>query len=235
MAEQLAVVPVQAQPITLFGTTDPRLVVAEATARATVLAQVIRSRGLAVKIGAAEHVRVEGWTLLGTMLGVFPVVTWTHPLEDGYEARAEARTIGGDLVGAAEAECRRSEGKPWDSRSSHALRSMAQTRAVSKCLRIPLGFVMALAGYDPTPAEEMGEMRPAQAPRPAPRKDAPATSNDLAAYGRGLDRAAQLGIDCAPWDVQPPIGQAELVAKAQALAVAIEQAEAEADQGEIDS
>jgi hypothetical protein len=32
---------------------------------------------------------------------------------------------------------------------------MAQTRATSKALRQPLGFVMTLAGYAATPAEEM--------------------------------------------------------------------------------
>jgi hypothetical protein len=32
---------------------------------------------------------------------------------------------------------------------------MAQTRAVSKALRLPLGFVMQLAGFNPTPADEM--------------------------------------------------------------------------------
>ena len=32
---------------------------------------------------------------------------------------------------------------------------MAQTRATSKALRQPLGFVITLAGFDPTPAEEM--------------------------------------------------------------------------------
>ena len=32
---------------------------------------------------------------------------------------------------------------------------MAQTRATSKALRQPLGFIVQLAGFDPTPAEEM--------------------------------------------------------------------------------
>jgi hypothetical protein len=32
---------------------------------------------------------------------------------------------------------------------------MSQTRATSKVLRQPLGFVMHLAGFDATPAEEM--------------------------------------------------------------------------------
>ncbi len=34
---------------------------------------------------------------------------------------------------------------------------MAQTRATSKAMRIPLSWVMVLAGYSPTPAEEMTE------------------------------------------------------------------------------
>ena len=33
--------------------------------------------------------------------------------------------------------------------------SMAQTRAVSKAFRLALSWVMTLAGYEPTPAEEM--------------------------------------------------------------------------------
>lgn len=92
--------------------------------------------------------------MLGTMLGVFPVVEWTRPVQDGWEARVEARTLAGQVVGAAEAECLRSE-KQWKSRDDYALRSMAQTRAVSKALRGPLGFVVTLAGFEATPAEEM--------------------------------------------------------------------------------
>lgn len=33
---------------------------------------------------------------------------------------------------------------------------MAQTRAVSKVCRIALSWIMTLAGYEPTPAEEIG-------------------------------------------------------------------------------
>ena len=43
----------------------------------------------------------------------------------------------------------------WSGRDDYALRSMAQTRAVSKALRLPLGFIVALAGYEATPADEM--------------------------------------------------------------------------------
>ena len=42
---------------------------------------------------------------------------------------------------------------------------MAQTRAVSKALRLPLGFVMSIAGYEATPAEEMPTTNPDHGPR----------------------------------------------------------------------
>ena len=147
-------------PPTLFGTTDPAAIIKGASERATALARVIHEKHLATNIQGREHVRVEGWTLLGTLLGVFPVTVWTKPTEHGWEARVEARTLSGAVVGAAEAECGHDE-PIWRNRASHMLRSMAQTRATSKALRMPLGFVMTLAGYDPTPAEEMieGESR----------------------------------------------------------------------------
>jgi hypothetical protein len=144
-------------PATLFGTNDPEAVIEQATRSATALADVIKKQKLTVTISRREHVRVEGWTLLGSMLGVFPVCVWTRKLEDGWEARVEARTRAGEVVGAAEAECLRSESS-WASRDDYALRSMAQTRATSKALRQPLGFVMQLAGFDATPAEEMPSM-----------------------------------------------------------------------------
>lgn len=141
-------------PANLFGTSDPVAVVEQSSKIASALADVLKKKGLAKKISGREFVLVEGWTLLGTMLGVFPVVQWTRKLEDGWEARVEARTLSGQVVGAAEAECLRSE-RNWGKRDDYALRSMAQTRAVSKALRGPLGFIVQLAGFSPTPAEEM--------------------------------------------------------------------------------
>ena len=153
--------------LTLFRTDEPNAIVERASAQANALAKVIKKQRLAVNIGGREHVRIEGWTLLGTMLGVFPVVVWTRPYMDvGWEARVEARTLAGAIVGAAEAECLRLEDN-WQDRPDYALRSMAQTRAVSKAMRLPLGFIMAMAGYEATPAEEMDGVKPSQAPRQA--------------------------------------------------------------------
>lgn len=143
-----------APPATLFRTDDPVEIVARATSVATILSGVLKKQGLTKRISNKDYVQVEGWTLCGTMLGVYPVVEWTRPIEGGWEARVEARTRDGAVVGAAEAECLRSESR-WKSADDYSIRSMAQTRAISKALRAPLGFIVALAGYEVTPASEI--------------------------------------------------------------------------------
>jgi hypothetical protein len=150
-------VPAPAPSANLFRTDDPVDVLERATRVAQALKGVIDKQGLVSKIQGREHVRVEGWTTLGSMLGVVPVVEWTRKTDDGdgWEARVVAQTLDGRTIGAAEAMCTKKEGKPWNSRPDYALRSMAQTRATSKALRGPLGFVVTLAGYEATPAEEM--------------------------------------------------------------------------------
>jgi hypothetical protein len=144
----------EAAPVSLFGDASPVEVVARATEIADALAAVIENKNLYNQIGQRKHVNVEGWTLLGSMLGVFPIVEWTRQTDDGWEARVVVKARNGDEIGAAEAMCSRKE-RSWKNRDDYAIRSMAQTRAVSKALRHPLGFVMTLAGYDPTPEAEM--------------------------------------------------------------------------------
>lgn len=51
--------------------------------------------------------------------------------------------------------------RTWKDRDDYALRSMAQTRATSKALRGPLGFIVTLAGFEATPSEEMPADSPA--------------------------------------------------------------------------
>lgn len=143
---------------TLFGTDDPVAVIEKATLVAKALADVIEQRSLYKQIGPKKHVLVEGWTLLGSMLGVFPITEWTRPTVDSHgkaawEARVVAQTRGGETVGTREAMCSRSESR-WASADDYAIRSMAQTRAVSGALSGPLRFVMVLAGYEGTPEAE---------------------------------------------------------------------------------
>lgn len=159
-------------PVNLFGAHNALAVIEAAAEMAKPLADIIKEQKLYADIRNRRHVRVEGWTLLGSMLGVFPVVCWSRPMEDGWEARVEARTRDGAVVGAAEAECLRSE-PTWRDRDDYALRSMAQTRATSKALRLPLGFVIQLAGFETTPAEEMPADDAPSGP-PCPHCGAPA-------------------------------------------------------------
>jgi len=155
---------------TLFGAPDPEQVIERASAHATALAKVIEQRDLFKQIGPKRYVFVEGWTLLGSMVGVFPVEVSTTPepvnwralgLErpEGFIAVVEARTRDGGVVGRANSRCMRSE-KRWADADEYAIASMAQTRATSKALRMPLGFIVVLAGFTATPAEELDGQQP---------------------------------------------------------------------------
>lgn len=156
-SQEVAVRPQAAPPGTLFGTDDPTIVLQKAAALAVPLAELINKMKLFTMIGGKKHVEVEGWTTLGSMLGVFPVLESCDPVElggvKGFVAVVSAQTRDGAIVGRAQSYCMRSESK-WKSSPTYAVASMAQTRATSKALRMPLGFIMQLAGYEPTPASE---------------------------------------------------------------------------------
>lgn len=146
---------------TLFRSDDPGEVADRAIATADALMKVVnqRRRELIAVISGKDYPQVECWTLLGTLLGVFPVCEWTRPvMEDGkqigWEARVSAQTRDGSIVGSAESMCTRHENS-WKARDDFALRGMAETRATSRAMRKPLGFVMKLAGLEATAAEEM--------------------------------------------------------------------------------
>lgn len=161
-AESRDIAVAEARPqgmVTLFGTDDPTAVIERASKTASALMDVVSKQKLSAQISGRKHLLVEAWTLLGSMLGVYPVVVWTRPIKQGdiilgWEARVEARTRDGGVVGSAESMCMRSE-NTWKNRDEFAIRSMAQTRATSKALATPLRFVAVLAGFAGTPAEEM--------------------------------------------------------------------------------
>lgn len=196
-------------PLNLFRATDPGEVIVKAAETAKPLAEVIRKQKLYKTIQGKNHVFVEGWTLLGSMLGVFPVVVWTRKLDNGWEARVEARTMAGATVGAAEAQCLRTEAR-WKSADDYAIRSMAQTRATSRAMRGPLGFVIQLAGFQPEPAEDMpgGDEPPAKKAR-ATTSRAPAPAGEPS----GSDRRAG---DAGPVRSAPTVDGPSAAAEASA-------------------
>lgn len=151
---------VQVGQYSIYQSSDARAQLEEAKARAAVLVEVIKEQGLARSFGGGRpHVQVEGWSFLGSQFGLIPDIEWTKELDNGWEARAAiVRLSDGVAISHGEAECRRSEGN-WKNRDSYAIRSMAQTRAISKAFRNCLSSVMVMAGYAATPAEEMDGIR----------------------------------------------------------------------------
>jgi len=183
----------------------PAALISGATAMADTLADVIRSRNLSVRIGQGEHVRVEGWLTLGTMMGVLPREESVERLEDGgYIATVSlVRMTDGTVLTRASAECGMDE-RDWAKRPAFARRSMAITRATAKACRIAFSWVMTLSGYSGTPAEEMpyeqDEAPPADRPRSAPRSAStwsPSEAQVKRAKAIAFKRAEELGVEAA--------------------------------------
>jgi hypothetical protein len=140
------------------------------------LAQIISDRGLSVKIGQKTFVMVEGWTTCGAMLGVAirPVSCDENPTCPGeFVAVVEAvRTGDGFILGRGIASCGPDE-RDWTKRSRQARRSMAQTRAAGKAMRLLFSWIMEMAGYAATPFEEMEGCQVNEQPNPQPHPQAP--------------------------------------------------------------
>lgn len=142
-----------------------------ATKVADTLAPLVRGQGLAIKglnkkNPEAEYVTVEGWEVLGTFLGIVPVTTIIEDIKNkhdhtvGYKARATLyqnpiikndEIVGGTVISRAEAQADKSG---WQ-KDLFAIASMAQTRALGKAYRMGLSWIMKMAGFEGTPAEEM--------------------------------------------------------------------------------
>lgn len=170
MESQALAVQEEAKPMSLYASTEPSSVVERATSVAKSLVPIIDQQKLFVDIQGRKFVKAEGWVAMLAMLNVFPRVIDCKRLErEGettYEARVELTNMAtGVVVGAAEAMASSSERKPW-SRDEFSVKSMAQTRAVGKAARLSFSWIMALAGYEPTPSEEMPESSPIQRPKP---------------------------------------------------------------------
>lgn len=134
----------------------PKAMVAAATEYANELRNVIEKQKLFTMMQGKKHVNIEGWTTLGTMMGILPREVEVKEHDDGsFEARVELYNMHtGAIVGGGSALCGMDE-KRWGNAPRYARRSMAVTRATGKAYRSGFGWVMALAGYQVTPSEEM--------------------------------------------------------------------------------
>jgi len=146
----------EAVSLGLVRANSPTDLVLRATEAANALSDVIENKRLYSVISGKRYVRCEGWTTLAAMLGFLPREETVARRDDGtYEASvALVRITDGTVLTRASAECGMDE-PTWKSRPNYARRSMAVTRATSKACRIALSWVMALTGYEVTPAEEV--------------------------------------------------------------------------------
>jgi hypothetical protein len=141
---------------------EPSVVLEEAKRAAKALSDVISGKKKPVIINNEQYLEFEDWMTVARFYGITAKVISTAPISfgdvHGFEARAVAILVQtGEEISAAEAMCLNDESN-WKSRPLFMLRSMAQTRACAKALRNVLSWVVVLAGYKSTPAEEMQEL-----------------------------------------------------------------------------
>jgi len=146
------------ESLTSVSSHNPIQVIRNATEIAKELKNIIQDAKLTQKISGRDFVKVEGWTSMLAMLGVNPILVSNNRIdredEVAYEATVELQSRDGNIIGRGEAICSNSE-RNWKNRDEYAIKSMAATRATGKAARLSFSWIMTLAGYDPTPAEEM--------------------------------------------------------------------------------
>ena len=173
----------------------PEAILEEAKKAAVALAGVIKDTDAVVKIGKSIHLKAEAWQTLGHFYGLAARTpdekTRYVQYGDvcGFEAGAELYHVAtGRIVSEATSMCLNDEEK-WGPRTKYEwrsgeggrhrvavgteptplfqLRSMAQTRAISKVHSNALKWVVVLGGWSPTPAEDL------ERDGDAPQGDAP--------------------------------------------------------------
>lgn len=156
---------------------DANEIVQSASALATTLRDIINDRGLYKEIQGRNFVLAEGWTTLAAMCGMVAREVACENVGDGVYVACVAlvRVSDGVEISRASAECGGDGDEIWQKRAAYTRRSMAITRATGKVCRIALSWIMNLAGFQPTPAEEMEQVEREIAQRkPAPEKPEPA-------------------------------------------------------------
>lgn len=122
---------------------------------AVALTKFIKENKLSVNIQGHDYAMVEGWQFAGGLMGLFPQITEVKEIAPmKWMAKAEIINVKTDkIVGVGYAICSKDEMKK-KSFDEYAILSMAQTRAIGKAFRNYIGWVIKMAGYEGTPAEE---------------------------------------------------------------------------------
>jgi hypothetical protein len=134
--------------------------------------RAIRESGFVTTIQGREFVTVEGWTMIGLAWGCTAREREVRYVDGlGWEATVDVvRIESGTVIGGASHICGDDEAT-WCKRDQYARRSMAVTRATGKAFRMLFSATVKMAGYEPTPAEEMPveAKSPTKPDKPSPK------------------------------------------------------------------
>lgn len=172
---ETAVMVAEPEAVPMVFNHDPIKAIEEAQAIISAMSNKCQGDKFIANIQGKKYPKVEWWTTVGAVKGLFPYLVSNVRLdrEDEliYEARVEIRNVlNQQAITSAEAVCSSKESR-WRGRDEYAIKSMAQTRATAKAYRIGLSFLAVMAGLEPTPAEEV----PSEGFNHAPQ--APASAN----------------------------------------------------------
>lgn len=171
----------------------PDVVLEEAHRAAAALKRVLDGKLKKVFFNNEQYLEFEDWQTVARFYGVTVIVRSVEYVEfgknRGFRAVADALLVSrNQVISSADAMCLDDEAN-WGARPIYEwrkdeatgrakrfkvgeepvplfqLRSMAQTRACAKALRNAFAWVVVLAGYRPTPAEEMAEVSAARLER----------------------------------------------------------------------
>lgn len=157
MTQEIAIVPEVSNDLTVVR--SPEVVLEEAGRAAKALVHVISKKAKPVMFNGHQYLEYGDWQTMGKFYGLLCQTSKPREVTIGgtMGAEAEADIVDvrtGQIVGHATAWCLRDEPN-WRSKPWHQLGSMAQTRAGAKAFRNLLSWVVELAGYKTTPAEEL--------------------------------------------------------------------------------
>lgn len=145
-------------PPDLHITRAPKEVLESAREAAAALKEVISHKLKKVVFNGEQYLQYEDWQTIGGFFGCSPATGDAELVQidgvPGFKAKARVIDANGIEVSTAEAYCMKDEYN-WKSKPFFQLASMAQTRAGAKALRNKFAWVAVLAGYSPTPAEEV--------------------------------------------------------------------------------
>lgn len=133
----------------------------QAQIAAKALMTVVNNKKKPIIVNGEQYLEYEDWQTVGQFFRYSVRTGSAEYIEingvPGARARADLIDMrSGLVIGGAEAVCLKDEAT-WGNKPWFQLASMAQTRAGAKAFRNRLSWVVVLAGYKPTPAEEIIE------------------------------------------------------------------------------